>query len=170
MISQNGEETTLHIFSPSTFFAYCFCSGNSKSHLYFEVMEADTIQSIDRKTASAIITKDEPLFAMLMSLYVHALQEFETSSSIVMTGPADRRIASVLLGLSKQFGIVKKNTTEIKLRITHRILASFTGMARETISVHIARMEKKKILQQRSHHFVIINLDKLKILAEEDSV
>jgi CRP-like cAMP-binding protein len=67
-----------------------------------------------------------------------------------------------LLILGRRFGQVSKDGLVIGIKIRHEDLAGMAALTRETVSLSIEKMERKKIIRQEKRLFIIMNPEELK--------
>ena len=80
----------------------------------------------------------------------------------LLTGNAYQQIASVLLVLVRRFGKNgKENEIVIDLPLTHRIIGTLASLSRESTSLELEKLTKAKIISQKDHLIVVLDLKKL---------
>jgi CRP-like cAMP-binding protein len=67
-----------------------------------------------------------------------------------------------LLILGRRFGQITKDGLVIGIKVRHEDLAGMAALTRETVSLSIEKMERKKIILQKKRLFIIINPEGLK--------
>jgi CRP/FNR family transcriptional regulator, cyclic AMP receptor protein len=76
---------------------------------------------------------------------------------------ATSRVADILLFLAEGQGTQKTTGIEIP-NLPHRELSSLSGMARETVTRVLGKLEKKGLIQRSSDTFQIVDIDALEDL------
>lgn len=79
-----------------------------------------------------------------------------------MFGNAQSKVASIILICAERFGERNEGGLTIKLPLTHQDIAKLIGMARETVSIEMKKLQKMKIIDYRGKYLVVKNLQKLK--------
>ncbi len=74
------------------------------------------------------------------------------------------KVASLLVYLASRFGETEGKEVVIQVPFTHKDVAQWLGITRETASRQIGKIEKKGLISYRNRLIVIKNLKKLKEL------
>ncbi len=78
----------------------------------------------------------------------------------------ERRLAGALLLLGKKFGKKDDKGTMINLKVTHQDLSEYVAASRETVSLALGDLRRKKLLQAKMRWLVIPDLKALRKRAE----
>jgi CRP/FNR family transcriptional regulator, anaerobic regulatory protein len=97
-----------------------------------------------------------------MSAQVHNAEELIRVSE---TKRADQRVAVFLLEMSRRVALRGLSDREIRLAMSHTDLASFLGMARETLSRALSRFDAEGLVTGRGEVLLINDPDALRTLA-----
>lgn len=160
-ISALGTELTLHILRPTSYFPMVWAINGTPNVYYFEAL---TEVEVGRAPRDEVVTfiKDKPdiifeLMSELLEDYAETLKRVEH----LVFSDAYRRVISVLIYIAKHFG--QKNTRGIivKHRFTHQDVATLVGVARETASIEIVKLEKKGLIEFIDHSMLFNNIKKL---------
>jgi CRP-like cAMP-binding protein len=76
------------------------------------------------------------------------------------------RLAAALIKLTRAFGRRDKQGTLIAARITHQDLADYIGASRETVSLALGQMRRKKLLKMNVRKFILPDPKALRKSAE----
>ena len=68
---------------------------------------------------------------------------------------------SLIFSLSDEFGVKKGNKVVIKFKITHKLIASITGLTRETVTLQMLKLEKEGLIDNNKREIVILNMKKI---------
>ena len=74
---------------------------------------------------------------------------------------AYRRVISVLIYIAKHFGEKTSEGTLVHHRFTQQDIATLVGIARETASNELAKIEKKDLLKYIDHSMLFGNIRKM---------
>jgi CRP-like cAMP-binding protein len=72
------------------------------------------------------------------------------------------KVAILINGLAIDFGKKRGNEIIIDFNIPHRVLASITGLTRETVTLQILKMQKEGILSNKGRSIIIKDIKRLK--------
>lgn len=97
---------------------------------------------------------------------ISELLELSEQIEKIMFAEAYAKIAILIKDLADKFGKKDKNKIIIELNIPHRILASITGLTRETVTLQVLKMQKENIVEGKSRNFIIKDMEKLISIAQ----
>jgi CRP/FNR family transcriptional regulator len=160
-ISKTGFELTLHILRPISYFPMVWAVNGTPNVYYFEALTPVEVGRAPRDQVVNFI-KDKPtitfeLLSELIEDYAESLKRIEH----LVFSDAYRRVISVLLYIAKHFGEEKGKHIIIDHRFTQQDIATLVGVARETASIEMVRLEKKGLVKHVGHALVIENIKKL---------
>lgn len=157
----NGNELTLNIFKPGSFFPMFWALGQVANNYAFETMTNAAIYKIPRNDIENFLSENSEVALDLIKRILSGVDGLLTNYNHFLVGNADTRVASALLVAAKRFGEKTKDGTIVKLQLTHQDIANLAGISRETASVAIEKLAKEKILAQITRKFVIFDMDGL---------
>ena len=76
------------------------------------------------------------------------------------------KVAIMIEEFASRFGKKEGNKMEIGFNIPHRVMASISGLTRETVTLQILKMQKDGIIKARSRNIVINDWEKLKEIGQ----
>ena len=160
-ISKTGFELTLHILKPISYFPMVWAINGAPNTYYFEAL---TFVEVGRAPRDKVVDfiKDKPIIiSALLSELLEDYAETLTRIEHLVFSDAYRRIISVLMYIAKHFGEKTKNGLIVHHRFTQQDIATLTGVARETASIEIAKLEKKGLIKYVDHSILFASIDKL---------
>ena len=160
-ISPNGEELTLNLYKPLSFFPLEYTVNGSLSHHYFETMTSATIIKVSSDKFLEFIKSEPEVLLDLVSRIYTGLEGFFQRMEYLMVGSANSRLIIELIIFAKRFGEKKGKSTLINLKVTEKELASLSGITRETVSREIHKLKNKGLLNYNKSTLVINDLSKL---------
>jgi CRP/FNR family transcriptional regulator len=108
--------------------------------------------------------KDKPTILFeLMSELIEDYAESLTRIENLVFPDAYRRVISVLLYIAKHFGEENGNEVTVQHRFTQQDIATLTGVARETASIEMVKLEKKGLVTYIDHSMQFRNIKKLEL-------
>lgn len=160
-ISNAGTELTLHILKPTSYFPMVWAINGTPNVYYFEAL---TPVEVGRAPRDQVVTfiKDKPdvifeLMSELLEDYAETLKRVEH----LVFSDAYRRVISVLIYISKHFGQKDTRGIIVRHRFTQQDIATLVGIARETASVEMMKLEKKGLIKYIDHAMLFNNIKKL---------
>jgi CRP/FNR family transcriptional regulator len=97
-----------------------------------------------------------------MSAQVHGAEEL---IRVIETKRTDQRLAVFILEMSRRAALRGLSDSEVRLTMSHTDLASFLGMARETLSRGLSRFDTDGLITGRGEVILIKDSDALRALA-----
>lgn len=162
-ISKTGMELTLHILQPTSYFPMVWAINGTPNVYYFEALTPIEIGRAPRdQVVEFIKNKPELTFALmseLLELYAESLTRIEH----LVFSDAYRRVISVLLYIAKHFGEQDGARILVKHRFTHQDIATLVGIARETASIEMAKLAKRKLVCYVDHSIEFFSIPKLEL-------
>jgi len=161
-ILANGNELTLNIFKPGSFFPMFWALGEVPNNYIFEAMTEVELYKAPRKEVIEFLNKNSKVALGLIKRILSGVDGLLTNYNHMLVGSAGTRVASALLVAAKRFGEVDTSgKTLIKLKLTHQDIANLAGISREKATIVIGELVKDKIVEQIDRKFVISDMDKL---------
>lgn len=157
-ISKTGFELTLHILRPVTYFPMVWAVNGTPNVYFFEAL---TLVEVGRAPRDEVVNfiKDRPTIIFeLLSELIERYAETLTRMEHLVFSDAYRRVISVLIYIAKHFGEEKGKSVVVHHRFTQQDIATLVGVARETASVEMARLEKKGLVKYVDHAMVFENM------------
>lgn len=160
-ISKTGLELTLHILKPITYFPMVWAINGTPNVYFFEALTPIEVGRAPRDQVVNFI-KDKP--AVIFELMSELLEDYAESLTRVehlVFSDAYRRVISVLLYIAKHFGEQKNGSVIVHHRFTQQDIATLVGVARETASNELVKLEKKGLIKNIDHSILFESLEKL---------
>lgn len=161
VVSDDGQEVTLHVFRPGSYFPIMLSLSDLYDKHYFEAIEeVEAIKAPVEKVVEFIKSDSEVLFD-LTTRFSYAISGLTLRIETMAFEDAYNRIANLLLYLSQKFGEETEDKTVINISLQHDDIANWVGIRRETVSRQFEKMHKEGILENNNKKLVI-NISKLK--------
>jgi CRP-like cAMP-binding protein len=158
--TKNGLEITFHVFMPPSFFPIMIFLSKTKNKYNFQALEEVTVWKMPSQRVIEFL-KEEP--EVLLDLAVRLSQGIigllEKLEKMSFTTAYQKVISELMYIMQKESSKEHlPNSSEIKL--THTLLASRTGLQRETVSRQIEKLIHKGIITKKAT-FLAVNPAKL---------
>jgi len=164
-VSSEGKELTLNIYKPGSYFPLTWALGNTPNITYFEAMsDCLVVKAPKYKLIDYIKNNPRQLYDLSKRLS-SGLGGISTQMTYLLFGKSFQRVCFVLLTLARRFGKEEKDLIKITIPFTHQQIADYAALARETVSIEIEKLKKKKMIEYRSQKITILNINKLEDLA-----
>ena len=160
-ISKTGFELTLHILKPFSYFPMVWAINGTPNVYYFEALTPVEVGRAPRDQVVNFI-KDKPTIIFeLMSELLEDYAETLTRVEHLVFSDAYRRVISILLYIAKHFGEKHGNGIIVRHRFTQQDIATLVGIARETASNEMVKLEKKGLIKRIEHALLFDSIKKL---------
>ena len=170
VISKTGLELTLQILQPVSYFPMIWALNGAPNVYFFEALTAVEVGRAPKEQVINFI-KDKP--AIILELMKELLEDYAESLTRIehlVFSDAYRRVISVLLYIAKHFGKESRNGVIITHRFTQQDIATLVGVARETASNEIVKLEKKGLVKYIDHLMLFESIKKLEFELSSDSI
>lgn len=162
-ISKTGFELTLHILKPISYFPMVWAINGAPNNYYFEALTPVEIGRAPRDQAVNFI-KDKPIIiSALLSELLEDYAETLTRIEHLVFSDAYRRVISVLLYIAKHFGEKSGSGIIVNHRFTQQDIATLVGVARETASIELIKLEKKGLIKHIGKSMLFESIGKLEL-------
>lgn len=145
-ISPSGIELTLHLFKPGSFFPLIWAMYSVQNAYIFETMTPVTIHRAPRDEVLEFIKKEPEILFSLCRGLLAGLDGLQSRIQYLVFGTAATRVISALLFLTKHFGEIVEKSFLLTNKFSHREIAAFAGVSRETVSRELENLRAKGII------------------------
>lgn len=156
--SKTGIELTLHILKPVSYFPMVWAINGTPNIYSYEALTSVEAGRAPRDQVVNFI-KDKP--AIIFALMSNLLEDYaETLTRVehLVFSDAYRRVISILLYIAKHFGEAQGKGIIVHHRFTQQDIATLVGIARETASSEMVKLEKKGIVKYIDHSMLFENI------------
>lgn len=161
ILSEEGEEITLHIFRPGTFFPIMLSMNNVSNKYYFEAIDKVEIRKAPLENIIKFLHEDTEVLYDLTSRFASAINGFLLRIESMTFEEAYRKMANLFLYLADRFGEKQGEDIVITIPLGHKDIANWIGIRRETVSRQFEKMQKDGIVVSSNKQLVIKDLKKL---------
>jgi CRP-like cAMP-binding protein len=161
-VSDQGIEFTHNILKPHSLFPFHLALNRLSNPHYFEALtEVEVRVASCDQVASFLQEKPEILLALTKKL-ASGLNQLTFRLESLQFGTAQQKLAAILYLMGKRFGKGEKEITLNTFSLTHQLLASMTGLTRETISLEMMSLKKQGLIDYRRQQVKINDMEKLR--------
>jgi len=165
-LSKDDKEIVLQIFKPLFYFSLIYAMTRRKNRYYFEAIGPVEMWVAPKKEAIKFIRSDCLTCSVLMKAIMGAFLDLNVNVEQLISGNAYSKVANFIASTVGKHGAKEDSTVRIKFPVTHKMIASMTGLTRETVTLQLLKMEKQKIIDNEGKRITVIDFKKL----EEASV
>lgn len=160
-LPKEGILPALNIYKPHALFPMSLVLGKGRDkHTYTALAEVQGYLASKKEFEEFIKKNPEVLFDLLKRIY-RGLDGFFARLESLLLGDVRLRILTQLLIYTKRFGQKNQDRITFDWHMTHHHLASETGLARETVTREIRKLQKKGLVGYSGKKLFIYDLLKL---------
>lgn len=159
-ISKEGEEQTLTIYKPISYFPMMWAINGTENAYYFEALtEVEICRAPKDAVIEFIKTEPDVLYDLTSRIYsgIHGLL---SRMEYLLFNSAYNKILFTLINNANRFG-EKQTNGEIQIHMTHKDIAAFSGLTKETISREIKKLEEKGLVKNQNQLLIIQSIKTL---------
>jgi CRP/FNR family transcriptional regulator len=161
MITGEGNELTLNIFKPGSFFPLSWAITKIPNSYFYESITECEILKVTSEDFQEFIKDDPEVMEEIIRILLLGLNGTLMRLQYMILGNSGQKVCNIFLLLGKRFGDAKNKHIYIKFPITHQEIANLSGLTRETVSIEIKKLENEKLISRRKRDYVINNITKL---------
>lgn len=163
-ISEEGEDLTIHLYPPGSFFPLMWVLNKIPNTHYFEALDDSLVTLTPHKKLKRFLRDNPEILFELTQRLVFGLHGLAQRIENISFGNAQVRVVSILLYLTSHFGIKQKRQITITRKFTHQEIATLTGLTRERVSLELEKLTKLNFVKYQNHHITLVKLENLKKL------
>ncbi|OGG01701.1 hypothetical protein A2W14_03740 [Candidatus Gottesmanbacteria bacterium RBG_16_37_8] len=158
---EDGREVVLTIAQHGGYFPVAWALGNQPNHYYFEALSDTVLQRVSKVEILEYLTANPDILFELIKYITDCQDRLLIHIEKVLSGTSKQRVMAMLSILAGHFGEENKQSqTLINIPLTHQDIANLTCLTRETVSMHMSKLKKKKLLWY-NYNQVLVDLPKL---------
>ncbi|OGE32277.1 hypothetical protein A3C99_03390 [Candidatus Daviesbacteria bacterium RIFCSPHIGHO2_02_FULL_37_9] len=162
-VSQEGEDLTMIIYKPNDFFPFMWTINQTPNIYYLEALTNTELGIAPRKEFLAFLKENVDLAYELTSRILLRFEGLLERMEHLVFGNAYNKVAMVLSLSAQRFGKKQEdNSIHIPLPLTHKDIASLTGLTRETVSIEMKKLEREGIITHTGRQLTVCSLPKVK--------
>lgn len=165
-VSREGNELTLHIFSPSSIFPILWHDDPVPDKYYLESLTPAELFSIEKAKLQQLIIQKPDLSLEILKQLSFFSRSAINKLEIKIFGNAYQQVIATILDLAGCFGQKNKDSLVINYWFTHQDIATLAGLSRERVTIELNRLLNKKLICYNSHFITIPKLELLKTEVE----
>ncbi len=160
MLSPQGKECMLAIYTPGDIFGELCLSGLSERLELAVAMEDSNLKKISRDSFFRRLSDDSLFKGFVQYLAVRLGDQQQVIANLV-TVDSEHRLGETLLQIARKVGKKDPRSIRIELQITHEELSTMVGTTRPRISLFMQRFKNLGLIETSTGHQLIIKEHKL---------
>lgn len=161
-LSNDAQELTLIIFKTEDVFPLMWSINNTPNTYYVEAITNTELYQAPRGAFLKFIKHDNEILFELTSRILKRFGGVLNRMKYAIFGHAQNKVASIILICAERFGIKTNTGTIIQVPLTHQDIANLIGVARETVSIEMEKLQQQGFIDHLGKYLVIKSVQKLK--------
>lgn len=157
-LSSDGVEQILTIYKPSSFFPMMWAVNDTKVCHYFEALSEVEIWKAPKDVVITFIKNEPEILYDLLSRLYRGMDGLLSRIEYFMTGSAYHKVIFTILNTAYRFGEKIDTSNSVILYTTHKEIAAFSGLTKETISRESRKLQKRGLIENKNHQIRIKNM------------
>jgi len=157
--NKDGRETTLPVLKSA--FDFSLLNLFNGTNYQMEAINNLEVYKAPAEDFVAFINENEDLKNELSKNVEKALIETIDAYQKIVDGDAYTKTAILIKSMMSSEDEKKEKLVEINFAIPHRLLASMTGLTRETVTLQLLKMQKEGLITTNVRKLVIKDVEKL---------
>jgi len=165
-VSREGRRLVIRIAGPGDMLGLSAVLNNASYETTAETLEPTELKRIGRADFLDLFHSYGEVSQKTTRLLAKQYQEvFMDARRMALSGLAHARLARLLLEWPKR-SAGRTPDPRAAVTLTHEALGDMAGMSRETVTRLLNQFEREKLIERRGRSVIILDADKLEILAE----
>lgn len=158
-ITPEGNKLTVNVYKPPAFFPMSWAINKTPNTYFFGALTDVTLKQADPDQTVAFLKANPDVMFDLLSRVYKGTDALLRRLMVAASGIASSRLILELLLEAYRFG-KENNDGMVLVQVRQSVLASRSGLARETVSRELHKLEQENLII-RSNHEVTINIKRL---------
>lgn len=160
-ISNYGKETSIPLFKPLFYLSLISQITGAKNKYYMEAISHVDVMLAPKIDFLQFISKSETVKDEVMGLFLKKFLDLTTSLVQIIAGDARTKILGLIYSLADEFGVKKGEKVVVRFKVTHKTMASLTGLTRETVTLQMIKLQKEGLIDNEKREIVVLNMKKV---------
>ncbi len=164
-LSPDGHELTLTVVSAGAVFGEMSLTAQRLENAYAEAQEPVVVCAMQREDLERLISEKPQVGLKIMQTLSERLSQAEDLVEDLALKEVPARLASLILRLVENEGVVNVEGPKIPTRYTHRQLAAMIGSKRETVTKAFALLQQAGVVELHRRRIQVLDPESLERIA-----
>ncbi len=161
-VAQNGDMLVLHVFKAGSYIPMTWVINNTPNRYYFEALTEVDLWRAPVEDVRKFIRENPEVSEHFMSRILTGLSGVLERMEHLIFETAYHKTILLLLYYVKNFSGSDGEGEKLMIPLTHKEIAAWIGTTRETASIQIELLKKRKLIIYNRRYIVIPDIAKLK--------
>lgn len=154
--TSEGREQILYIFSEGDFFGEQYLLSNQHAAYTVEALSTVKVCRLTKAQFQQLLFRYPDIAVKIIEELGERMGRLESTMQSLGVRSIDARISSLLLDFSSKYGKIVPEGILIRLPLSREGVASYLGIARETVSRKLGQLENEGIIRSISNKSLLI--------------
>ena len=154
--SNDGKERILAMHKRGDYFGELALFDGKTSPATVIAIEESEISLLSKSDFDRFVLNNDKVLFQLLSTLCMRLRESWVMLKIMSFADAEQRVRAVLKNMGKLYGVSDQRGVLVALKLTHKDIASYASVSRETVSRLISRLTKNGEIEILDHKYILI--------------
>ncbi len=155
-MSDEGKELILAIHKRNDFFGEMSLFDGKTSPATVIAMEETEIGLLSKENFDRFLLKNEKILHQFLGMLCTRLRESWMMLKILSFSDAEQRVRAVLKDMMRLYGVKDQRGVLVDLKLTHKDIASFASVSRETVSRLLSRLTREGEIEVLERKYILI--------------
>ncbi|KKQ50244.1 MAG: Transcriptional regulator, Crp/Fnr family [Candidatus Shapirobacteria bacterium GW2011_GWE1_38_10] len=161
-VNKEGKESGIQLFKPLYFLSLIGTKTGIKNRHYIEALTPVEAWVVPKEEFEKFTQNDPKLYVEVCGALMEKFLDLTSYISHLVSGDAYTKVAGLIYSLASEYGVAKNKEVMIKFKITHKLIASLTGLTRETVTLQMLKLEKDGLIDNFRRQIVVMDMKVLK--------
>ena len=161
IVTESGTTLMFQIFKPNSFFPMTWVVNDEPNRYYLEAVTPVELWRAPKDAVREFLHDNPPVVYDLVGRLLLGLCGCRHRIEYLITGNAYTKTVLLLLYFARSYGEKDGAGIVLPVPVTHREIAAWIGTTRETASVQVAILKKRRFIRYRRRCLVLPSLKKL---------
>jgi len=155
-MSDEGKERLLAIHKRNDFFGEMALFDGKTAPATVVAMEETEIGLLSKESFEKHLLKNDKILHQFLNMLCLRLRESWLMLKIMSFADAEQRVRAVLKDLTRLYGVTDQRGVLVTMKLTHRDIANFASVSRETVSRLLSRFTKDGEIEILDKKYILI--------------
>lgn len=161
-LSKNAQELTFIIYKPEDFFPTIWLFNGPPVLYYTEAMTPVEVYQASREEFKKFLENNNKVMFEITKRILTRFGGVLSRMEYAIFGNAFNKVAAILIICAERFGDKNRKGILIRVPLTHQDIANLLGIARETVSIEMKKLQKMGLIDYERKYLIVKDFERLK--------
>lgn len=160
--TREGKEQILYLLTSGDFLGDMNLLKKEVFNFSAAALEDTYLCILSKEDFNKVMSEHPDISSKILEYSYNRIKSLESLVKTLTTKDIDARLASLLINLTKSFGVPTSEGIEISFYMGREDMANLLGVTRETVSRRLSYLQSENLIKVGSNKIVVVNLEALK--------